>query len=440
MKQAHRGSILHFLSDPVKTKDKEGLCFEYENFSDGLLVIEDGVVKNVGDASELMPNLSPDTSLIEHSNCLIMPGFVDTHIHYPQTEIIGAYGKQLLDWLDEYTFPAEKKFEDKTYARHIAEKFLDELLRAGTTTALVFGTVHKQSVEAFFEACEERNLRMIAGKVMMDRNAPDYLTDCPQSSYDDSKSLIETWHNRGRLRYAVTPRFSPTSSPEQLKKAGQLLREYPDVYMQTHLSENPEEIAWVKDLFPECDNYLDTYDRAGLLGRRSVFAHCIHLNDDEWRRMAESQSNIAFCPTSNLFLGSGLFNLNKAVDKNINVGVGTDVGGGTSFSILQTLNEAYKVLQLRGQTVEVLQMFYLATLGGAKTLDLQDKIGNFKTGKEADFVVLDKSATPLMELRLNENDELLEQLFVLSMLGDDRTVKETWSAGVLRHKRDATRN
>ena len=436
MKQAHRGSIFHFLSDPDKTTGSS--CHEY--FPDGLLIVDDGIVKNVGDASKLMPNLSSDISLIEHSNCLIMPGFVDTHIHYPQTEIIGAYGKQLLDWLNDYTFPAEKKFEDKTYARHIAEKFLDELLRAGTTTALVFGTVHKQSVEAFFEACEQRNLRMIAGKVMMDRNAPDYLTDCPQSSYDDSKSLIETWHNRGRIRYAVTPRFSPTSSPEQLKKAGQLLREYPDVYMQTHISENHDEVEWVKELFPDCDHYLDTYDRAGLLGRRSVFAHCIHLNDNEWRRMAESQSNIAFCPTSNLFLGSGLFNLKKAGEENINVGLATDVGGGTSFSILQTLNEAYKVLQLRGQTISVLKMFYLATLGGAKTLDLQDKIGNFKTGKEADFVVLDKSATPLLELRLNEHNDLLEQLFVLSMLGDDRTVKETWSAGVLRHKRDSTQN
>ena len=431
MTQAHRGSILHFLSDPDKTT--ESSCYRY--FSDGLLIIEDGIVKNVGDASKLMPNLSPDISLIEHSNCLIMPGFVDTHIHYPQTEIIGAYGEQLLEWLEKYTFPTEKKFEDKAYARQIAEKFLDELLRAGTTSALVFGTVHKQSVEAFFEACEQRNLRMIAGKVMMDRNAPEYLTDCPQSAYDDSKSLIEKWHNRGRLRYAVTPRFSPTSSPEQLAKAGQLLREYPDVYMHTHLSENRDEIEWVNALFPECDHYLDTYDRAGLLGNRSVFAHCIHLKDDEWHRMAKTQSNIAFCPTSNLFLGSGLFNLKRAVKENINVGMGTDVGGGTSFSILQTLNEAYKVLQLRGQTFSVLKMFYLATLGGAETLDLSDKIGNFDIGKEADFVVLDKQATPLMKLRLNKHNDLQEQLFVLCMLGDDRTVKQTWCAGTLRHKR-----
>lgn len=436
MKQAHRGSTMHFLSDPDEKTD--GCCYEY--FSDGLLVINDGVVESLSDASQAIKKLDPKTEVIEHKNSLILPGFVDTHIHYPQTEIIAAYGERLLQWLNKYTFPTERKFEDKTYARNIADKFLNELLRAGTTTALVFGTVHKQSVEAFFEACEERNLRMIAGKVMMDRNAPDYLTDCPQSSYDDSKSLIQKWHNRGRLRYAVTPRFAPTSSSEQLDKAGQLLREFPDVYMHTHLSENLDEIEWVKELFPDCDHYLDTYDRAGLLGRRSVFAHCIHLNDDEWQRMSDSQSGIAFCPTSNLFLGSGLFNLKRAVKNDINVGMGTDVGGGTSFSILQTLNEAYKVLQLRGQTVSILKMFYLATLGGAETLDLSDKIGNFAIGKEADFVVLDKSATPLMDLRLNEHNDLLEQLFVFGMLGDDRTIKQTWSAGVLKHDRGGSTN
>lgn len=430
MKQAHRGSILHFLSDPDKTTD--GLCYDY--FSDGLLIIDDGIIETLTDASYMLPNLSPEVEIIEHKDSLIMPGFIDTHIHYPQMEIIAAYGEQLLEWLNKFTFPAEKKFENKDYARTIAEKFLNELLGAGTTTALVFGTVHKQSVEAFFEACEARNLRMIAGKVMMDRNAPNYLTDSAQSSYDDSKSLIQKWHNRGRLRYAITPRFSPTSTPEQLAMAGRLLQEYPDVYMHTHLSENLNEIEWVKELFHDCKHYLDTYDSSGLLGRRSIFAHCIHLCDEEWQRISKTQSGIAFCPTSNLFLGSGLFNLKRATEENINVGIGSDVGGGTSFSILQTLNEAYKVQQLRGQTVSVLKMFYLATLGGAETLDLSDKIGNFEPGKEADFVVLDKRCSALMELRLNEHNDLLEQLFVLSMLGDDRTVKQTWSAGVLRYE------
>lgn len=431
MKQAHRGSILHFLSDPDSTKDK---CYEY--FLDGLMIVEDGVIQSLCDASQGMKNLDSNMQLIEHKDSLIMPGFVDTHIHFPQMEVIAAFGEQLLEWLNKYTFPTERKFEDKIYARAMAEQFLNELLRVGTTTALVFGTVHKQSVEAFFEACEVRNLRMIAGKVMMDRNAPDYLTDCPQSAYDDSKDLIEKWHNKGRLSYAVTPRFAPTSSREQLQLAGQLISEYPDIYMQTHLSENLDEVAWVKSLFPESENYLDIYDRAGLLGRRSVFAHCIHLNDDEWQRMADTQSRIAFCPTSNLFLGSGLFNLNRAVKENIHVGLATDVGGGTSFSILQTLNEAYKVLQMQGDTLSILKMFYLATLGGAETLDLNDKIGNFETGKEADFIILDKTCTPLIKMRLESSDDLLEQLFVLGILGDDRAVKQTWSAGQKVHDRD----
>ncbi len=434
---AHRASILHFIADPdlaVQGKIKLEQCYQY--FSDGLLVIENGQIKMLGHTDDLLSILDKNVKVTVHPNSLITPGFIDTHIHYPQTEMIASYGEQLLQWLEKYTFPTEAKFADKNYAREIADRFLTELLRAGTTTALVFGTVHKSSVDAFFEACEAKELRMIAGKVMMDRNAPDYLTDTPESSYIDSKNLIKKWHNKGRLRYAVTPRFSPTCSEQQLQKAGQLLKEYPDVYLQTHLSENPSEVSWVKELFPQRKNYLDTYDHAGLLGKRSVFAHCLHLTDDEWQRMAESHSNIAFCPTSNLFLGSGLFHLSRAVKQKINVGLGTDIGGGTSFSLLQTLNETYKVLQLRGEQLSPFKGFYLATLGGAKTLDMDDLIGNFAIGKEADFIVLDKASTPLMTFRMSQCKDLFEQLFVFSMLGDDRAVKQTWSAGNLVHQRD----
>ena len=272
MINAYRSSIMHFLDDP---RDRSENAYEF--FEDGLLIIEDGRVKQLGDAETLLKTLPPEVLVTHYPNAIITPGFIDTHIHYPQTEMIAAYGEQLLEWLETYTFPTEKKFEDTHYARAIAERFLNELLRAGTTTALVFGTVHKSSVEAFFEACENRNLRMVCGKVLMDRNAPSELTDTAESGYTDSKSLIEKWHNRGRLGYAVTPRFSPTSTAEQLKKAGDLLQEFPDVYMHTHLSENTQEVEWVKSLFPECSNYLDTYDQAGLLGRRSVFAHCVHL-------------------------------------------------------------------------------------------------------------------------------------------------------------------
>jgi guanine deaminase len=431
--RAYRASILHFIADP----DKVELEQAYQYFEDGLLVIDQstGCVAQCGDANELLSSLHSDVAVEDHRGQLIMPGFVDTHIHYPQTEMIAAFGEKLLEWLETYTFPVESKFSDPVYARGIADRFLDELLRAGTTTALVFGTVHKESVDAFFEACEVRNLRMVAGKVMMDRNAPEYLVDTPESSFTDTQALIDKWHNRGRARYAVTPRFAPTSTSAQLKKAGELLENNPGVYMHTHLSENLDEVAWVKELFPECDGYLDTYDQAGLLGRRSVFAHCLHLTDGEWDRMAESQSNIAFCPTSNLFLGSGLFPLSRAVEADVRVGMGTDVGGGSSFSILQTLNEAYKVLQLRNETLTPFKGFYLATLGGAQVLDMSDVIGNFESGKEADFLIIDKAATPLLEFRMSHCRDLFEQLFVLSMLGDDRVIKATYAAGQKVHQR-----
>lgn len=431
MPQAYRASILHFIADPDAVEPDAS----YEYFEDGVLLVKDGHVVCVGEAEAVLAELSVNQPVTEYPNCLITPGFIDTHIHYPQIEMIAAYGAQLLEWLDTYTFPVETKFSDPDYARGIADRFLDELLRCGTTTALVFGTVHKESVDAFFEASEARNLRMIAGKVMMDRNAPDHLVDTPESSYHDTKALIEKWHNKGRQRYAVTPRFAPTSSAEQLQKAGQLLQEHPGVYLHTHMSENHSEVAWVKELFPECDGYLDTYDKAGLLGRRSVFAHCLHLTNTEWQRMAETQSNIAFCPTSNLFLGSGLFNLKRAVQENIGVGLGTDVGGGTSFSILQTMSEAYKALQLRGDTLTPFKAFYLATLGGARSLDMDDVIGNFATGKEADFVVLDKAPTPLLKFRLANCKSLFEQLFVIAMLGDDRAIKASYAAGALVHEK-----
>jgi len=377
-----------------------------------------------------------------HEDALILPGFIDTHIHLPQMEMVGAHGEQLLEWLEKYVFPAEAKFADPAYASDISERFLDELLRNGTTTALVFGSVHAASVDAFFSACERRNLRMIAGKAMMDRHCPDSVCDSAESSYRDSKRLIERWHGRGRLRYAVTPRFAPTSSPAQLSRAGQLLREHPGVYLHTHMSENLDEVAWVERLFPEAAHYLDTYDEAGLLGKRSVFAHCIHLNDDEWARLAQSRSNVAFCPTSNLFLGSGLFPLSCARRHGVSVGLGTDIGGGTSFSLLQTLNEAYKVLQLRGEHLSPFKAFYLATLGGAEALDLSDTVGNFTPGKEADFVIIDTVSTPLLAFRIPHCRDLGEMLFVLSTLGDDRAVRQTWSGGRCVHQRDivATRD
>jgi guanine deaminase len=430
-KKAYRAAIIHSIADPADV----AIEASYEYFEDGVMLVENGRITALGPATDVLATLGSEVEIVSYQDALITAGFIDTHIHLPQTGMIGSYGEQLLDWLDTYVFPCEKQFADPEHSAQVADIFLKELLRNGTTTALVFGSRHKESVEALFSAAETLNLRLIAGKVMMDRNAPDYLVDTAQSSYADSKALIERWHGKGRLHYAVTPRFAPTSTPEQLRLAAQLLSEYPDLYLQTHISENLKEIEWVKALFPERKNYLDVYDHFNLLGERSVFAHGVHLCDEECERLAETGSAIAFCPTSNLFLGSGLFNLPMAEKHKVNVGLGTDVGAGTSFSLLHTLNEAYKVMQLQGAALSPFKSLYLATLGGARALRLEDRIGNLQPGSEADFVVLDFNATPLLTYRMSQARSIEEQLFVLMTLGDDRTVSETYSAGELVHKR-----
>ncbi len=425
---AHRGEILHCLGEPNNDDPNS-----YQHLKDGLLVIKDGHVHLCDDAQTLIKTLPQDIQITEHPNSLITPGFVDTHVHFPQCEIIASYGEQLLEWLETYTFPVEQQFDDPEYASKIAKFFLDQLLSNGTTTALVFGTVHPQSVDAFFAEAQSRNLRMICGKVMMDRNAPDALLDTAESSYEESRDLISKWHNKDRLRYAVTPRFAPTSTVQQLQMAERLLQEFPDVHFQTHLSENKKECQWVKELFPERESYLDVYDHYNLLGKRSVFAHGIHLEEQEWKRLAETDSALSFCPRSNLFIGSGLFKMNKARQHKVKVGLGTDVAGGDSFSLLQTINEAYKTQQLQGTSLSAFQSFYLATLGGAKALDLDNKIGNFEQGKEADFVVMDYQATALMKFKIEQCKTLEERLFSLLMLGDDRTIKETYIMGESRY-------
>ena len=396
---------------------------------DGVLITEQGKIRWFGTWNDAQDHLPINIEIQHYPEQLIIPGMIDTHIHFPQTEMVGAYGEQLLSWLNTYTFPTEIQFKDKAYASEIAKFFVNELLKNGTTTALVFCTVHPESVDALFEAAEQHQMRLIAGKVMMDRHAPEALCDSADSSYDDSKALIEKWHGQGRALYAITPRFAPTSTPEQLERAGQLKAEYPDVYVHTHLSENKDEIAWVKDLFPEQKGYLDVYHHYGLTGNRSVFAHCVHLEDAEWQCMHETDSAIAFCPTSNLFLGSGLFPLNKTWQQQVKVGLGTDVGAGTSFSLLQTVNEAYKVQQLQGDKLSAYESLYHATLGGAKALDLDDKLGNFNVGKEADFVVLNIKPTALQQLRQSRSKSLEDSLFALFTMGDDRNVEATYIYG-----------
>ncbi|MFC7777363.1 guanine deaminase [Pantoea sp. GCM10028869] len=395
---------------------------------DGLLTLRDGKVVSL-ESWQIAEGRVDPTRVTDLRGKLIVPGFIDTHIHYPQTEMIGAFGEQLLEWLNQYTFPVESQYHCPDHAAKMSAFFLHQLLSNGTTTALVFGTVHKQSVDSLFSAAQQLDMRLIAGKVMMDRNAPEYLTETPEESYQHTRELIERWHQRGRLSYALTPRFAPTSSPELLDKVRQLREEFPDVWMHTHLSENPQEVAWVKALFPERAGYLDVYHHHQLTGKRSVFAHCLHLEDQEWQCLHDTDSSIAFCPTSNLFLGSGLFNIKRCWQQGVRMGIGTDVGAGTTFNLLQTLGEAYKVGQLQQYKLSACEAFYHATLGGAHALDLDDVIGNFNPGKEADFVVLDAAVSPLQKLRNANSKDIWERLFVMMTLGDDRNIAQTWVSG-----------
>lgn len=429
-RQAYRASVLHFTADPA-FGDAAHAWHE-----DGLLIVEDGRVQAAGDYAQLHGRLPAGTPVQDWRGKLIVPGFIDTHIHYPQTDMIASPAPGLLPWLQNCTFPTERAFADAEHAGEVARFFLDELLRCGTTTAMVYCSVHPASVDAFFAESERRNLRMIAGKVLMDRNCPDFLCDTAEGGVRDSEDLIRRWHKRGRQLYAITPRFAASSSHAQLQLAGELAQAYPDTFLQTHVAENADEIAWVRSLFPEARSYLDVYDRYGMLRPRAMYAHCIWLDDADRTRLCETQSAAAVCPTSNLFLGSGLFDFARADAARMQLSLATDVGAGTSFSMLRTMNEAYKVARMGGSYLPALRMFYLATLGAARALQLEGTIGNFAPGAEADFVVLDPDATPLLSRRTGRCNSLEELLFAFALLGDDRAVAASFSAGKLAHARD----
>jgi guanine deaminase len=420
-----RGRILRFLAEPAGIDDEASYAYE----EDGAILIRDGLIAAVGPAAEVTAQAGPGAAVTDHRPHLIMPGFIDTHIHMPQAQVIASWGAQLLDWLNTYTFPEESKFADPAHAARIAGRFLDELIRYGTTTAVAYCSSHPASVDAYFAAAEARGLRMIGGKVMMDRNAPDAVLDTPQAAYDDSKALIARWHGRGRALYAISPRFAITSTPAQMQVAQALVAEHPELHMQTHLSENRDEIDFTLSLYPEARDYLDVYERYGLLGPKSLFGHAIHLSDRETAAMAESGSIAVFCPTSNLFLGSGLYDKVGLREKGVRRAIATDVGGGTSYSMLRTLDEGYKVLALRGQKLDPLKAFWWITRGNAEALGLEDRIGTLAPGSEADMVVLDSAATPAMALRRETIRSLPEELFLLQTLGDDRAVAATYVAG-----------
>lgn len=420
MQQLIRGRTLSFHAGPVESQNA------HTYHQDGAVLVRDGIIQAVGDYGDLRADGLPE---VDHRPHLILPGFIDTHIHFPQVQVVASWGAQLLDWLNTYTFPEESRYGQQGHAPQMAEHFLNLLLAHGTTTAVAFCSVHPQSAEALFQAAHARNMAMIAGKVMMDRNAPEGVLDTAQQGYDDSKALIRKWHRRGRQHYAITPRFAITSSPEQLAMTGQLAREHPDCHIQTHLSENLDEIAYTLSLYPKARDYLDIYESYGLLGDKILLGHSIHLQEREIARMAETGSHPVFCPTSNLFLGSGLFDEGGLRARGISSGIATDIGGGTSYSMLQTLNEGYKVLQLRGQKLHPFAAFHWATRGNAMVLGMQDRIGTLAPGSDADLVILDSRATPAMALRMARTQTLAEELFVLQIMGDDRSVAQTYVAG-----------
>lgn len=419
-----RGRVLTFRREPREAADEE--AFDY--IEDGAVLVDGGFIKAVGTYSQFAGEADA-YQVTDHRPHLLMAGFIDPHIHFPQVQVVASWGSQLLDWLNDYAFVEEARFADPDHAGSMAERFFDLLTAYGTTTAVAYCSVNKASAEAFFAEARRRGMRMIGGKVMMDRNAPDTVLDTPQSSYDDSKALIGKWHGGGRLGYAITPRFAITSTPQQMEVAGALATEFPQCHIQTHVSENLDEIAYACELYPEATDYLDIYDRYGLLNDKMLLGHAIHLSQREVETFASTGAHPVFCPTSKLFLGSGLFDEARMREHGIASAIATDIGGGTSYSMLQTLNEGYKILQLQNQKLHPLRAFYWITRGNAEVLGLADRIGTLEAGTEADIVVLDARATPAMDLRMERAETLAEELFILQILGDDRAIAQTYVAG-----------
>jgi guanine deaminase len=421
------GQTLRFSGNPLLADWADAVVFDSAG---GVLIEDDRIVAT--DNGARLRAAYPDAAVTDYGTALITAGFVDAHMHYPQTGIIASWGKQLIDWLNTYTFPEEARFGDRAYADAVAGRTLDLAIAHGTTTLTSFCTIHPQSVDAFFGAAAARNMAVIAGKTCMDRNAPDTLRDTAQSAYDDSKALLEKWQGKGRASYAITPRFSPTSTPDQLAALGALWAEHPECLMQTHLSEQLPEIAWVKQLFPQARDYLDTYEMFGLLGARGLYGHSIHLEEREIGRLAEVGAAVVHCPTSNTFIGSGLFDLMRLAKAALSIGLATDTGGGSSFSMLRTMAAAYEIGQLRGTALHPAQLMWLATEGSANALKMSGEIGHLGKGAVADITVLNLASTPAIAQRTERADDIWGALFPTIMMGDDRAIKDVWIAGKRR--------
>ncbi|SLN68282.1 Guanine deaminase [Pseudoruegeria aquimaris] len=418
------GQTLQFTDDPFHAPLEEAA----RHVRRGGVLVEAGRIADLGEA-EALRSAHPQAEVVDHGDLLLSAGFVDAHVHYPQTGMIASWGKRLIDWLNSYTFPEEGRFGDPAYAAEIAARYFDLMLAHGTTSCCSFTTVHPESVDAFFTEALRRNLRVVAGKTCMDRNAPEFLRDTPQSAYDQSKALAEKWHGQGRLSYAITPRFSPTSTPDQLAALGALWGERPDLLMQTHLSEQTDEIEWVMGLFPERRDYLDTYEHFGLLREGGLYGHAIHLTDREKDRLKETDAALIHCPTSNTFIGSGIFDMDGLTQAGHRVGLATDTGGGSSFSMLRTMAAAYEIGQLNGAPLHAAQLWWLATQGSARALRMEDRIGNLAIGAEADIIAVDLASTPAIAQRSARAEDFWETLFPTIMMGDDRAIRATYVAG-----------
>ena len=418
------GQVLTFNGNPVK--EKGAAVFRRK----GAVAIENGKIIWVGEGNLIPSHINNGANRHDYGNNLIMPGFIDAHTHYPQAGIIASFAPELFEWLKKHTFPEEARFSNLEFARERASFFLDQLMANGITTAAVYCTVHPESAQAFFEESDLRGLRMIAGKVLMDRNAPQKLRDTPETSYEECLALIEKWHKRGRCLYAVTPRFAPTSSPAQLEVCSALMKKFSDIYLQSHVSENVAEIKWVSELFPESRSYLDVYARFNLLGPRSLFGHAIHMDKKDLTQAAETETKFVHCPTSNLFINSGLFRMRDMRKAGLKILLGSDVGGGTSFSPFVTMKVAYEIALMNHYILIPEEAFWMSSSGGAEALGLGDRIGCIKPGFEADIVVINLHSTPLIEQRMQRAESLSDVLFTQMILADDRAIRATYANGV----------
>ena len=418
------GQVLRFDGNPMEEGPSAA-----RHSARGAVLVEDGLIRAVGEADDLR-RMHPDAALTDCGNRLLSAGFVDAHAHYPQTAIIASWGKRLIDWLNAYTFPEEMRFGDAAYASGIAARYFDLLFAHGTTSVCSYCTIHPESVDAFVAEAQARGLRAWAGKTCMDRKtAPEGLRDTAQSSYDDSRRLLERWHGVERLSYVITPRFAPTSTPDQLAALGALWAGNPTCLMQTHLSEQTDEIAWVKSLYPHARDYLDTYETHGLLGPGALFGHAIHLEPRERDRLREVDASLIHCPTSNTFIGSGLFDMDGLARGGFRIGIATDTGGGSSFSMLRTMAAAYEVAQLRHRALHPSELWWLATQGSARALRADHLIGNLAPQMEADIVAIDLASTPAIAQRAARSEDIWEALFPTIMMGDDRAIAAVWVGG-----------